>query len=331
MKKFIVSGDQHIGLKQGIPKPWQINRYNQLFDSYVSMCKEHEADLILAGDWFEKVEPDPDELEMSLKFFRRLKEEGIETWLIAGNHETISKGVNTFDKLDVGKDKTIKVHFGKDMILPLPEEQTNILFRNHSELDYPLEVNKVYPEQWILISHFRPTINIHIKEEIDVAKLIQPFDLVLAGDIHMPHQEGKLWYTNSPINKIFETNPECGCLLLKVFDGKSSVERIPMNLPALVQVNTTAEKFNDLKLNDTDYYRVEVTGTPEQLRDVVTVKENVKLLKVPTFQEVLVKLEEVKEAQNVSLEDEYVGYMANLNYKEEDISRLMLVRREVVN
>lgn len=310
-----------------------MSRYEGLFDTLLSLCKSNEASLILAGDWFHKAEPDLEEIQLTMQFFRRCKDSNIEVYIIAGNHESIAPKVNTLQFLDMGKDKTINVHFNDVGTLDILDEATSIYFLSHSHLPKSSNATELFQfyagHTNILISHFRCNVNQFIKEEVNVDLLSMPFDLVIAGDIHQSFETGKVIYTNQPLNSIFEKKSDTSVILLSVCAGKFAVKRIKTELPSLIQINCTCEEYAGLKLNGTDYYRVEVTGTLPELR-LIQAQPNVKVVKQPLVDVVLTAQEdevtETHEEQKIELG--LTKYLNDLNYSDSKISRLMEVWSE---
>lgn len=328
MQKFVVTADYHIGLRKDVPEAWQLNRYHQLFQQLIETCQSHKAGLIIAGDMWERAKPSLAELKLGMEFFRSLKEAGIKVYLISGNHCTLSEGLDTFQHLDMGQDKTIEVHYQpKVWRLPLPEEKSVLTFMNHCDLT----VNPGFAKtaQNILISHFRCTVNQFIQEEIDVEELLTPFDLCIAGDIHLPYKDGKLWYTNQPINKDFERNPETGVILLTVDNGTHKVERIKTDLPKLIQIDCNAEDYPPAMPDPRHFYRVSVTGTPLELKGLQPAGSNEKVVPVPIIEEALVPRAEAEaELKDRPLEEDLVVYMGELSYSEDRTAAMMTVFRE---
>jgi len=328
MRRFIACADAHLWLRREAPIAWQFNRYMQFFELMIELCLHHHAELIIAGDLFERCEPELEEQQLAFIFFRMLKEAGIEVYLISGNHEGLAPGRDTFQYLDMGKDKTIRVNYGKGMVLQMPEEDCTLHFLSHCDLGTyqgpPVTGTKLN----ILISHFRCNYNQFVKEEIDVDHLLEPFDLAVVGDIHAPYGVGKLVYTNHPINKEFQTSVDTGVLLLTIDKGTAKYERLATNLPSLIQIRIRAdEEFP--ALNETDFYRIEVTGTVPELKTIVAPQANVKLVKVPEALQVLVQENgEQEEITNRSLDEELASYLGELGYDENKIDRMMTVWKE---
>ena len=333
-KKFICTADWHIWLRREAPTTWQIERYFCLFDYLIEACLHHHAELIVAGDVFERCEPDLDEQELALIFFRMCREAGVEVYLVSGNHCTIGPGKDTFKHLDMGKDKTIQVNYrSTDWSAHFPDDRFSLHFMNHCNLPKeipPAGVQFEFQEGHtnILISHFRCNYNQFVKEEIDVDHLLEPFDLAVVGDIHSRYELGKLVYTNHPINKEFQSSVDTGVLLLTIDKGTAKYERLATNLPSLIQIRIRAdEEFP--ALNDTDFYRIEVTGTVPELKTISAPQANVKLVKVPEALQVLVQENgEQEEIANRSLDEELALYLGERGYDENKIDRMMTVWKE---
>ena len=328
-RRFICTADVHLWLRREAPVSWQSERYMQLFEFLIEACLHHHAELIIAGDLWEKCEPELEEQELAFIFFRMCREAGVEVYLIGGNHESIGPGKDTFQYLDMGKDKTIKVNYQpKPWVLQMPEEDCTLHFLSHCGLGTYHGPPVTGAKLNILISHFRCNYNQFVKEEIDVDHLLEPFDLAVVGDIHAGFSLGKLIYTNHPINKEFQSSVDTGVLLLTIDKGAAKYERIATNLPSLIQIRIRAdEEFPPL--NETDFYRIEVTGTVPELKNISAPQANVKLVKVPEALQVLVQENgEQEEITNRSLDEELALYLKELGYDENKIDRMMTVWKE---
>jgi hypothetical protein len=185
----------------------------------------------------------------------------------------------------------------------------------------------------------RCNVNRFIREEIDVEEFCAPYDLCLLGDIHEELQlSDKIWYTNNPVNQNFEKKPNNGVLLVEMqADTRSyTVTRIPTNdLPQLVQLECTAAQYEFIGVNAKDYYRIEVTGTPEELREVKTTVPNVKIDRIPLISSVLASDAQLSELEEIdtagaTLEDELQNYLHAMKYHEGHTAELMGLYKEVV-
>ena len=262
------------------------------------------------------------------EFFDLLQTNKVNTYLLAGNHCTISKGVSTFHYLKESFPEYVEFVEG-DFELLLPTENYAIHFQNHCDLG-----NKLFPRAFcsnILITHFRCTVNSFIKEEIDTEKFLTPFDLVLAGDIHCDFEKDNLVYVNQPINSKFETKSDCGFVLLACArDYKPNWKRIKTYLPSLIQVNCTVQEFPAMlnQLNSIDFYRVDVTGSLKELRGIKTGLPNVLLQKIPILEDSLAETVEIPKIESLPLDAQLVEYLKLLNYPEEKVEELLNVWKE---
>lgn len=337
--KAIVTADIHIRVKPDVPEDWQLNRYRMLWDKYIDLCKEHGAKhLIIAGDVFDNHRISSKEGMLFVELVTKVSESDITTWIIDGNHDysdplvtTLDHFVPLFDYINENAcgENTGKsfVHYRKAATAEFGNGDVCVSFVGHSVLKAPNDVYTRADATNILISHFRPNVNEFIKEEIDVHSFISGYDLCVAGDIHtdLVLERDQLVYTNSPLNSHFESNPNCGCLLLSADADGIEWERIPLTLPNYVQITTTADKFKEPK-DAVNFIRIEVSGTPEELRKISTDKPNVKLVKVPLVSETYTEVEE--EIKDQSLEEDLIDYMKELDYTEEHIAKLITVFKE---
>lgn len=331
MTSFIVAGDIHIWQRKEVPEEWQTARFLTLFRDLIELCKKHKADLIIAGDLFERSWPRPAELKLAMLFFRWLKEENIKVYVISGNHECIAPGVDTFQFLDMGSDQLISVEYSPfPTMYHFEEDNFDLHLCSHCNLsDGPIRPDNATTATKILISHFRCTINQFIREEIDVSELLEPFDLCVAGDIHDGLSIGKLHYTNIPVNKEFVKTPNTGVVLLEVEKGKASVTRITTDLPALRLINCTAAELPSIEFNEKDYYKVVVTGTIQELRNVSLSVENARLEKEVIMDQVLADEAPTEAVEEQPLNLSLAEYLQSLKMGDGKIEKMMDVFEEV--
>lgn len=333
---IIQVGDIHLRVRPEIPEEWQLQRYRLLFAEIIDLCKKHDAVLFLSGDILDRNRPSLVELQLLIECLICVVDAGIDIWLISGNHEAIGQGMCTYDYLtDVFDNINLRgrgrISYSNLSTAVFAEERVQFYFLGHPALQSGItfEEGKKVHSAHILITHARPTVNQFIREEVDIEKLIEPFDICFASDIHEPLElhDGKLVYTNSPLNSTFEAKPDCGCLLIRANDGKVSWERIPLNLPNLVQITTTADDYREPP-KDQHYYRVEVKGASSDLREITTDSPNVKLLKVPEIAETYVESEDAEEIRDTGLEEALIEYMQWLQFAEPKIQDMMEIYRE---
>lgn len=337
--KAIITGDWHIRVKPGIPEKWQMDRYRDLINRVIDLCHANEACLFLTGDIADKNRPSLLEMQLLIELFTRVADEGIDCWLISGNHEAIGQGESTFDYLTplfqtINQQDGGQIHYSTDnlMLQLFAYDKLWVTFAGHPALSRALDYHSPHFGDGftnILVSHFRPTINQFIQEEVEVERLIAPYHYTFASDIHLPLTlyDGRLIYTNHPLNSSFEMEPDCGCLLLECTVDKLCWQRLPLHLPNLVQLTSTARDFQEPG-GSYDYYRVEILGTPEELRRIGCTSENVKLLKVPEVLDSYADQEEAGEIRDTTLEEGLLNYMGEMGMTDRKIEEMMGVYRE---
>lgn len=331
--RLLVTADWHIRIRPDIPEDWQIKRYRGLFNLIMCNCIFYDAVLVLAGDLLDRNRPSLQELNLLMEFLTEVDRRKITTYLISGNHENLGQGASTYDYLQAFLSKLDYVQYNSsnEIFVPLANN-VDLYMIGHPALATGYNEAREGKTS-ILVSHFRPTVNQFIQEEICVADLIEPYDLVVAGDIHMPLDlfDGKLQYTNHPINSCYESTPNCGILLVEANGAGYRTERIGTLTRSLISIKTTAAEYEEPEVieGNEDYYRIEVTGSPEELRKITTDKWYIKLLKVPEVVSEYVAEESVTEIKNVSLEQSLKDYMQSMNMDEETIGKMMTVFNEV--
>lgn len=311
--RLLAIGDLHIKMVPGVPKDWQIKRYEEYIDNLISECKEKPTILAIVGDTLDSITPSKEELRLFLSLLHKLKNEDIHVLLVSGNHCTIQEGSSILDYLLL--DEFPNICYRRNLVF----NNTTFHLVNHDSLKSYAPSN--FTERNILLSHFRCTIPPHITEEINVKKLTKPFDLCIVGDIHTNLQFDNVYYTNQPLNKQFETEPSCSYLEVDLDTLK--VTRKPAFYPSLIAKKMIAKKFHKEKFPAPHFYKVEVEGTPEELRLIKEAHSNVKLCRIPLLEKSVALSEEVTEAPVLSLDDDLVDYMKALGYKDQLIADML--------
>ena len=130
--KFAHLADCHLG---GWRQP-ELNILNlQSFQKAISICIKEKAEFALfAGDLFDSAYPSIDTLKATFREFRRLKESGIPSFLIAGSHDYSVSGKSFLDVLEKsGFCKNVTSFEEKDnAIILLPT-----IYRNVAIYGYP--------------------------------------------------------------------------------------------------------------------------------------------------------------------------------------------------
>lgn len=332
--RLVVTADWHIRIRPDIPEDWQLLRYRGLFFTIICNCLMYDATLVLAGDILDRNRPSLQELNLLMEFLSEVNSRGITTYLISGNHENLGQGTCTYDYLQSFLSKLEHVHYNSSntMFVPL-DNNVDLYMVGHPALTTYEHSELRKGKASILVSHFRPTVNQFIQEEIDVEKFIAPYTIAAVGDIHMPLNlyDGRLMFTNHPINSCYEAAPNCSFLLLEANEAGIKAERKRAYTRNLISIKTSAVDYVEPEVveDNEDFYRIEVTGSPEELRKITTDKWYIKLLKVPEVVSEYVADEGTAEIKNVSLEQSLKDYMQSMNMDEETIGKMMTVFNEV--
>ena len=259
--KILFSADWHIKLGQkNVPREWQTNRYNMLFDKLHDL--ERKVDIhIIGGDIFDTL-PKPDEIALFFKFIAKCE---IPTYIYDGNHEATRKG------------KTFLTFF-KDIAQTINENVYIIDgIETHSDIDFIpyTHIKKFKPSEFknkICCTHVRGNIPPHVIEEIDLS-LFDRWNVVLAGDLHAhSNSQRNIIYPGSPLAITFHRNPvENGVIIYDTsdkasYDSSKICDFIPLGLPQLIR--KTVECKDDIIKTEYDHTIYEVTGNILELSDI---------------------------------------------------------------
>lgn len=348
MKNIIVTADIHICLKKDIPEEWQVNRYNLLFKTLIDACMKDKADLIIAGDLFEKNHPTLEEQEIAFKFLSDLSSNTIRTSLVGGNHETIAHNKNTFRYLKWVLPETVEVLDDNEVDI-YKEYNTAIHYISHSHIPTDLEafvdemesyIDDCGIDRHILITHFRTTVGEYVKEELNTELLCKPFCLVIAGDIHaeLRVDTHNLMYCNQPINSQFASSADTSYLNLTLGTDSAYHYYTKTRLPALIQWNRDAVDWSDVQADAEahvastgDFLKINLTGTLKELRNIPTNLPSIKINKVPLVEDTVVVDLPQSSFDNLSADMQLIEYLKVVPYTEENIQALLAIWKEVVS
>jgi DNA repair exonuclease SbcCD nuclease subunit len=239
--------------QKNVPRAWQKNRYEMLFDK----LHEIQADIhILGGDIFDKV-PNPEEISLFFDFVRGVK---IPTYIYDGNHEATRKG-KTFLVFLSAACKSIN---DKVIILDGINTLLGIDWIPYTHL------KKFNPNDFtndILCTHVRGSIPPHVIPEIDLDKLSR-WKTVLAGDLHAYENSQKnILYPGSPLAITFHRNPVHNGVI--IFDTETHKhEWIDLKLPQLIRKTVDSEE--EIIKTEYDHTIYEITGNLLELSNIDT-------------------------------------------------------------
>lgn len=327
MLKAFAIGDLHLKFVNGVDKRWQETRYLNFIDHIVERCLENDALLIIAGDTLDSINPKKEEVRMLMYMFHQLNKSNVTTLLVSGNHETIKTGSSILDYMELDKFPNVwyRDNYHKDGVTFHLVNHDELTTHKHMKCD---GCN-------VLVSHFRCNYNQFVTEEIDVEKFTASYDLCIVGDIHDGFTLGKIWYTNNAVNKEFDTHPKCGYLEITKTETNCTISRIESSVPSLRYLKLDAQRYAKIKGSSydmgNDFYKIEVEGTPEELRGLTPLHNSI-LKRVPLVPNVL-NLESTEEVVDVETGDNdsgLVGYMTSLSYSDKYVAEMMKeLRRNV--
>ena len=256
MPKMLIIADVHIKLGQkNVPTSWQYNRYMLLSGQLNSIIRDNKIDyLVIAGDLLDSAKPTLSETGLLYDFLRHIP---VETLLIPGNHEMVSKTEDCYTVLfDMLKDLNVFVisdFFEQDGIDYIPY---NILKSN-----WP-STNSKY-----CITHVRGEIPPHVTPEIDLDKFSR-YEKVFAGDLHSyTNSQRNILYPGSPVTTSFHRNVTTGTNGYFIFDTETGEHTWhELFLPQLIR-KTVARK-EDIVPTDFHHTMYELEGTLESLKEV---------------------------------------------------------------
>lgn len=307
---------------------------------------------MIAGDLFDKSHPTLQEQDLVFQFFKELRYEDIQVTVVGGNHETIAYQKDTYSYLKCMVPDNVDLRAG---VTNYKKYNTSLHFMSHCDLPRDLEgyVERVdeYIEDsgvdhHVLVTHFRTTVGEYVREEIKTDLLCKPFCLVIAGDIHTEHTKGNLVYTNQPINSAFASEACTSYLLLTLEESGLSYKRIPTKLPSLIQWNCDAEDWgrvlnevtlhriqnqDDMGGGNTDFLKINITGTLKELRGISSEIPNVKINKIPIVDTTVVnEVSYEKAVEAISTDMQLIEYLKTVPYTEDNINSLLEIWKEVV-
>lgn len=255
---ILFTADIHIKLGQkNVPVEWSLGRYEQFKNQLVDLCKE-KGTLIIGGDTFDRV-PTLQELEVYIDLVSALP---ITTYIFSGNHEATTKYHTFLEKLVV---LTKKVNPLVNIIVEPTEYEfgTILPYSSLHKKGIIENLNTSKP----LYTHVRGEIPPHVKPEIDL-KLLEPFPLVIAGDLHSHSNSQKnIVYPGSPMSTSFHRQPiETGVLDISPREDSWEYKWIKLDLPQLIR--KTVKNADEMVATSYDHTVYELEGNMLELSKV---------------------------------------------------------------
>ena len=219
--KAVILGDPHFGVGYALGKTDKVRRFNtrlldfaKTFDYVIDYMISNEIRvLIITGDIFEYRRPKPCELSIFAEKIQRLEEHGIQTHIVAGNHDIIAdERTTTIDILQKLKLPGTFVYSDVSSVIYDEENPMNFVFvpyrtksilgctsnkesieRVAERIQY--EVDKFSGGNKFLIGHFMfkqtmlgsLTLERNADEVVFPIEMFNDFDGTIVGHVH-PHQ-----------------------------------------------------------------------------------------------------------------------------------------------
>ena len=261
--KILFSADEHLCLRRKkVEKQFEINRYRNYFDLMISKARELDAVIVHGGDFFDRY-PTFEEVCLFLEYTYRTWEQGIEVYMIPGNHEMIRNETFLQNQL---------------LLSLLPSNFHMILeYSSIGDIDFiPYntlqQTPKLKPHNNILVTHVRGEIPPHVKPEIDL-DTYNRWNIVFAGDLHS-HQntQRNIIYPGSPMSITFHkeklpTNSK-GLIVFDTEDPEN-YDWFETNLPGLIRKEISSTKQDRPRYDEKgNYIAWKIVGDMESVGDV---------------------------------------------------------------
>jgi DNA repair exonuclease SbcCD nuclease subunit len=257
--KVLFSADYHIKLGQkNVPREWQKNRYEKLFEKIHELEKEVDIH-ILGGDIFDKL-PNTEELALYFEFIAGITKP---TFIYDGNHEATRKGRTFLTHL---ANATNRINSNAHIIDGITELKCiDIIPYTHLKNFDPKDFHND-----ILCTHVRGSIPPHVHPEVDL-ELFDRWEVVLAGDLHAyENSQRNILYPGSPLSITFHRNSVSNGVI--IFDTVSKEhEWIDLRLPQLLRKTVTSEM--DIIKTSYDHTIYEIEGSLKDLSDIDTTSD----------------------------------------------------------
>lgn len=256
--KIAVLADIHVRLVHN--REFEVKRFTSLM-SEVAAAGYHTV--VIAGDLFDFARPSLEEIKLVRDgLISLLRSSVTNIFIIAGNHEAVTKANSTYDYLEFGDIASVftditTTTFGDVTIKFCPWNKLSSLATSDGKAS-------------VLISHFRSNYGPYIKEEVKTKDLCKPFKLTILGDIHHRHSPlPNVVYTGSPYStKFVAVGEKYGFLELDTDTLK--YRYIDLDLPSKYKFECTPRDIVDIQNRYSNHLlKLVVTGTTEELESLV--------------------------------------------------------------
>ena len=277
MTKIAVVSDIHLKLRKD--EQFELGRFKQLI---YHLCYTDCDVVVFNGDLLHYAEPTLKEIFQIDQAMYALTDNTLrpntkpkKVWLLSGNHEAPTYAFDTYWYLTTPCIENPKSHSPRVTYDGVTIQMCSWHVLNH------LWDGQLDPAD-ILITHYRSKMPGLYDEEIDTSLFKDRYKLMILGDIHARYSpEPHAHYTSSPYSTAFTPitgKTKYGYIELTLDNGKYDWAYIDLDLPQKYKVELTFDQLKDFKPEARHLYRVEVTGTIDQLNTLTNTK-NVRYIK----------------------------------------------------
>ena len=246
--------------------------FQQVLDAVATLAEQSPVQLIVAGDFYDKINPIPETRKHALEMLKELPGNVI-TYIIGGNHDTprdISRGcsvdelsllrnVNTYrnvtgvkidDNVGLVFVPFIRPAFIKELLekayqksLPNENQQEIILMELAKKIKDEFNVIASCKVKIAITHYYYQGFKYHAMDvgPRDSEFYLQPemfdnFDLVLNGHVHCPQNSGKVWVVGSTEATRFDERDEQKRFLVINAEGKVSSHLITIRPQKFIKI-----------------------------------------------------------------------------------------------
>ncbi len=291
-----------------------LNSFKNIADIAI---KEKVDVLLIAGDFFTKVNPHPRYILEVVRKLKQVSKAGIRTLIISGNHETpkIATALNPLlllGEIDgvqvILEPTTITIDDYDFVCVPAPPDFDEIKNLFDSHLTKAMQNSK--SDKKVLVAHIplgqavtgsEVALETFIGGTVDVSQIPTKFDYVALGHIHkfqkIPHASMPIYYPGSSEKCEFSEEPEDKCVLLVELDGTAKVSPIKLPTRRMITIvdaecaGMSASKITGLMLDKINEQKDALAGCLVRIKlENIDVDEN----RLINWKQVRAKLEEAK-------------------------------------
>lgn len=317
--KIAILADIHLKLRNN--KDFEANRFGSLIHYLVD--KKYDA-VVISGDLFDFARPTLEEQKVVTDGIRSLSSAS-RVYIIAGNHEAVTKNESTYDFIDLSKyaivTKLSTVNFDGVMCT----------LCDWLSLD---ELKKTKGTD-LLLSHWRSNYGF-ITEEIDTQAIAKKYNKVILGDIHHRHSPlDNVHYCGSPYSTKFVSPGDDKFGYIELDTETLEHTYVDLSLASKYKFKCTVQEVeNIVKQHSGNLLRLSVVGTTNELsklpKDYIDVIYN--LIPIHKDESTITTTQTIKSGNSVqehTLVEHIVKSLPSVTNKELATSVLNTVNKDI--